>query len=116
MYGALTPEDFSDGSRTAGLASAIEQDRAVEDVMLCNAFERVAYTIFPGLAGFRDWMIEAGARSVHVSGAGPALFALASGEPEARAMRARMNRARRGERVYIVRTIPASEATLAWRT
>jgi 4-diphosphocytidyl-2-C-methyl-D-erythritol kinase len=116
MYKWLAPEDFSDGSRTGALASAIEQGEAVEDGMLCNTFERAAYSIFSGLAGFRDWMIEAGARSVHLSGAGPALFALASGEPEARAIRARMNRARRGERVYVVRTIPASESTLAWRT
>jgi 4-diphosphocytidyl-2-C-methyl-D-erythritol kinase len=116
MYGALTPGDFWDGSRTAALAARIESGEPIEDSMLCNAFERAAYEKFDGLAGFRDWMLEAGARSVHLSGAGPALFALASGEPEARAIRGRMNRARRGERVYVVRTIPASEATLLWTT
>lgn len=116
MYAALTTEDFSDGARTAALAAAIGRGEAVEDGMLCNAFERAAYEMFAGLGGFRDWMLEAGARSVHLSGAGPALFALASGEPEARAIRARMNRARRGEKVYMVRTIPASEATLVWTT
>lgn len=116
MYGALTAEDFSDGARTSALAARIESGEPIEDSMLCNAFERVAYEKFDGLAEFRDWMLEAGARSVHLSGAGPALFALANGEPEARAIRGRMNRARRGERVYVVRTIPAAEAALAWTT
>jgi 4-diphosphocytidyl-2-C-methyl-D-erythritol kinase len=116
MYGALTAEDFSDGSRTASLAARIERGEPIEDAMMCNTFERVAYEMFPGLGGFRDWMLEAGARSVHLSGAGPALFALANGEPEARAIRGRMNRARRGELVYVVRTIPAAEATLVWTT
>lgn len=114
MYGALTAADYSDGSRTAVLAEAIRRGEPIQDEMLCNVFERAAYAMFEGLGGFRDWMLEAGAKAVHVSGAGPALFALASGEPEARAIRARMNRARRGERVYVVRTVTAAEATLAW--
>ena len=114
MYGWLQPGDFSDGSRTAALVEQVKADGVIEDGMLYNAFERAAYERFDGLAGFRDWMLEAGARSVHLSGAGPALFALATGEAEARAIRGRMNRARRGERVYVVRTVPASEATLVW--
>jgi 4-diphosphocytidyl-2-C-methyl-D-erythritol kinase len=114
MYSALQPGDFSDGSRTAALVEHIKAGGVIEDGMLYNVFERAAYEMFDGLGGFRDWMLEAGARSVHLSGAGPALFAVASGEPEARAIRARMNRARRGERVYVVRTVPASEATLVW--
>lgn len=116
MYAALDQADFSDGSRTAALAESIRASEPVEAGMLCNAFERAAYERFVGLSGFRDWMLQAGARSVHLSGAGPALFALASGEAEARAIRGRMNRARRGERVYVVRTVPASEATLVWTT
>jgi 4-diphosphocytidyl-2-C-methyl-D-erythritol kinase len=115
MYAALRPEDFTDGARTVALAATIGRGQPVAEALLGNAFERAAYELFPGLGGFRDWMLEAGARSVHLSGAGPALFAPASGEPEARAIRGRMNRARRGERVYVVRTIGASEATLVWR-
>lgn len=112
MYSILTPAEYSDGSRTAALGASLGSGEAVEDSLLGNVFERVAYETFAGLGNLRDWMLEAGARSVHVSGAGPALFAVASGEPEARAIRARMNRARRGERVYVVRTIGAAEATL----
>ncbi len=116
MYGALSPGDFSDGTWTQAIVEAVREGRPIEDGMLCNVFERAAYEMFPGLDGFRDWMLEAGARSVQLSGAGPGLFALASGEPEARAIRGRMNRARRGERVYVVRTVSAAEATLVWES
>jgi 4-diphosphocytidyl-2-C-methyl-D-erythritol kinase len=116
MYESLGAADLTDGSRTEAMAGAIRGGEPVSAGVLYNAFERAAYEMFEGLAGFRDWMLEAGARSVHLSGAGPALYTLASGEAEARAIRGRMNRARRGERVYVVRTVPASEATLAWAT
>jgi 4-diphosphocytidyl-2-C-methyl-D-erythritol kinase len=114
MYAALIPDDFTDGARTQALADHLLAGGAVEDAFICNAFERAAYEAFPGLAGYREWILEAGVRSVHLAGAGPALFALASGEPEARAVRARMNRARRGERVHVLRTVTSAEATLMW--
>jgi homoserine kinase len=70
--------------------------------------------MFEGLAQYRDFLLEAGAAAVHVAGAGPALFAVANGEPEALAIRKRMNRSRHGERVHVVRTVTAAEATLTW--
>jgi 4-diphosphocytidyl-2-C-methyl-D-erythritol kinase len=116
MYEALTPDDFTDGSRTKTLADHVSAGGRVEDKHLYNAFDRAAYEVFEGLAVFRDWLLEAGAPSVHVCGAGPSLFALASGEPEALAIRARLNRARHGERVHVVRTVTAAESTLTWTT
>jgi 4-diphosphocytidyl-2-C-methyl-D-erythritol kinase len=116
MYEALTPGDFTDGSRTKALADHISGGGRIEGERLYNAFDRAAYEVFEGLAVFRDWLLEAGAPSVHVCGAGPSLFALASGEPEALAIRARLNRARRGERVHVVRTVTAAESTLTWTT
>jgi 4-diphosphocytidyl-2-C-methyl-D-erythritol kinase len=114
MYSTLRAEDFTDGSRTAALVERLATEDGIEDGSLCNAFERAAYEHFPGLGKFRDWLIEAGAGSVHLCGAGPALFALASGEPEARAIRGRLNRQRHGERVHVVRTVGPTEATLVW--
>ena len=114
MYEALTAADFTDGSRTNALADHITGGGCVEDAHLYNAFDRAALEVFEGLVVFRDWLLEAGAASVHVCGAGPAIFALASGEPEALAIRARLNRARRGERVHVVRTVTAAEAVLTW--
>ncbi len=114
MYSALGADDFTDGSRTAALVERLAAGSGIEDEMLYDAFERAAYEQFLGLGKFRDWLIEAGARSVHLCGSGPALFALASGEPEARAIRGRLNRQRHGERVHVVRTVGRAEATLVW--
>jgi 4-diphosphocytidyl-2-C-methyl-D-erythritol kinase len=114
MYEALTPADFTDGSRTKALADHISGGGCVGAAHLYNVFDRAAFEAFEGLVVFRDWLLEAGAPSVHVCGAGPALFALANGEPEALAIRARLKRARRGERVHVVRTVTAAEATLTW--
>ena len=114
MYGELQPRDFTDGSRTTALVEHINAGGHVEPGQLYNAFDRAAYEVFEGLSQYRDFLLEAGASSVHVAGAGPTLFALASGEPEALAIRQRMNRARHGERVHVVRTVTAAEATLTW--
>lgn len=116
LYAALRREDFSDGAKASALAAAVRSGEDIEDDMLFNAFDRVAFKVFDGLATYKDWLLQAGARSVHLSGSGPALFALASGEAEARAIRARMNRARRGERVHVVRTVGAAESMLTWES
>ncbi|MEO8456894.1 MAG: 4-(cytidine 5'-diphospho)-2-C-methyl-D-erythritol kinase [Chloroflexota bacterium] len=114
MYSALAPEDFTDGSKTAALAEHLSSGGHILPEHLYNAFDRAAFEVFEGLMQYRDFLLEAGAPSVHVAGAGPTLFALASGEPEALAIRQRMNRARHGERVHVVRTVTAAEATLTW--
>jgi 4-diphosphocytidyl-2-C-methyl-D-erythritol kinase len=114
MYSALTPADFSDGARTEALLAHLRSGRPLMSAPLCNAFERAAYDAFFGLAFFRDALLQAGASSVHVSGSGPALFAVASGEEEARAVRARVARVRRGEKVHVVRTLTAAESTAVW--
>lgn len=116
MYAALEAADFSDGSQTVALADHIRAGQPIEARHLRNVFERASFEVFDGLAKYREWMHAAGATSVHLAGAGPSLFALTSGEPEARAIRARMNRPKMGEKVLVVRTIPAAEATLTWES
>ncbi len=114
MYAALKPGDFTTGSHADDFAARIASGRSVADAPLFNAFERAAYESFEGLASFRDSLVQAGAASVHVCGAGPALFSVASGEAEARAIRSRVARVRRGEKVHVVRTLTAMESTAVW--
>ena len=114
MYRALEERDYTDGAATEAINSQLDTGSAPTGNLLFNVFERVATDVFDGLDKYRDWMIDAGADQPHLSGAGPALFALTSGESEARAIRARMNRPKMGERVYVVRTISAAESTLTW--
>jgi 4-diphosphocytidyl-2-C-methyl-D-erythritol kinase len=85
MYAALEETDFSDGQATANLAAGLEAGRPLlPDANLQNAFSRVAKRCFAGL----DWLWgaaeEACGRRFHLSGAGPALFALAADHNDAR--------------------------------
>jgi 4-diphosphocytidyl-2-C-methyl-D-erythritol kinase len=114
MYAALRPGDFTEGSHADAFLSSLAPGRSVADGPLFNAFERAAYEVFGGLALFRDSLAQAGAGSVHLCGAGPSLFCVASGESEARAIRSRVARVRRGEKVHVVRTLTAAESTAVW--
>lgn len=108
MYAALTQADFSDGSRTEALVGRIRGGGPVDDSGLYNVFERVAYEVFAGLAAYRDALLTAGARRVHLAGSGPALFALGADEDAARSVQARLRLP--GGQAFVVRTLTAAEA------
>jgi len=55
----------------------------IEDSLLFNVFERVAYEKFKGLGKYRDRFIEAGADSVHLAGSGPTLFTMVKDQAKA---------------------------------
>lgn len=85
MYAALSPADFTDGSRSEAAADALRRGEALGDADLYNAFDRVAYERFPGLDAYREaLLLAAGAHRAHLAGSGPALFALTADETEAR--------------------------------
>ncbi len=108
MYAALTPGDFGDGSRTEALVGRIRGGGSVDDSGLHNVFERVADEVFAGLDGYRDALLTAGARRVHLAGSGPALFAVGANEDAARSFHARLRPA--GGQAFVVRTLTAAEA------
>jgi 4-diphosphocytidyl-2-C-methyl-D-erythritol kinase len=108
MYEALTPADFTDGSRTGALVERIRNGEGVRENDLFNAFERAAYEVFEGLEGYREALLAAGARRVHLAGAGPALFALAEGEAPANAIRDKVSSP--DGRLFVVRTLGAAES------
>jgi 4-diphosphocytidyl-2-C-methyl-D-erythritol kinase len=108
MYGALRPEDFSDGVCTAALAQRLRKGEAVREESLCNAFERAAYETFEGLTGYRDRLLGAGAKGVHLAGAGPAIFSVHDSRAEAEAVVGRLDA--RQARVFVARTLGAAEA------
>ncbi len=116
MYAALTPADFSDGSRADAIVRRIREGGAVDDGSLYNVFERVAYEVFEGLDAYRDALLTAGVRRVHLAGSGPALFALGADEDEARSVHARLRLpggqapGRAPAWAFVVRTLAATEA------
>ncbi|MDO8611560.1 MAG: 4-(cytidine 5'-diphospho)-2-C-methyl-D-erythritol kinase [Dehalococcoidia bacterium] len=111
MYAALTPADFTDGSRAEAFLDVLGDDAPPDDADLCNAFERAAYEMFAGLAGYREAMLEAGASAVHLAGSGPALFALGPSEEAAREVLVRLRPS--GGETLVVATLSAAQVLLA---
>jgi 4-diphosphocytidyl-2-C-methyl-D-erythritol kinase len=108
MYAALTPGDFSDGARTEALRRRLNRGLPIADAELYNAFERAAFEVFQGLDAYRDALLAAGARRVHLAGSGPALFALGPDEDGARAIYDRLRSP--GGQALVVRTLTAADA------
>lgn len=111
LYRRLQPADWSSGGQTEQLTTALREGRAMPDVPAVNSFARVAEEVFPMLPTARTAMIEAGARSVHLSGAGPSLFSPFRSEPEALSVAGRL----RGEGLsaLVLRTLTREEAGVA---
>jgi len=90
LFAALEPGDCSDGRRTDTAARLLARTGRVDGLDLVNAFERAARSVFPGLGETWQAVEERVGRPFHLSGAGPALFAFAADEAEARALAARL--------------------------
>jgi 4-diphosphocytidyl-2-C-methyl-D-erythritol kinase len=109
MYEAIGEVDYSDGGKTDSLAEKLRKDGIVHDQDICNAFERVAVTVFEGLEQYRDALLSAGSKGVYLAGAGPALFAVADSEASARELAERVQAPE--AKVFVARTLAAAEAT-----
>lgn len=102
MYRALGPGDFSDGSRTHRIVGSLGAKTLTSDDC-CNAFERAAREIFPGLNGVWDRVAEVTEHPPRLSGAGPAMYCMPSSESERIRVSERLQGI--GASAYLVRTI-----------
>jgi 4-diphosphocytidyl-2-C-methyl-D-erythritol kinase len=99
LFRALEPADFSDGAATADLAGRLRSAARLTDADLLNAFEAPARRTFVGLDAFWRSAEAFSGRPLHLSGAGPALFALAQDEADATTLAGML--APLGERVFV---------------
>ena len=90
LYSMLSHQHHTDGGRTGRLVDALKAGRFSED-LLYNVFEQVAPSAFLCLSQVQGVFLEAlppiptsttGARRVHLSGTGPALYAFVSSKEE----------------------------------
>ena len=102
MYRALRPDDFSDGARTRAVSGDLA-GQALTSADCCNAFERAAREIFPGLADVWDKVAEVTQHPPRLSGAGPAMYVMPSSESER--IRVAESLQGSGAAAYLVRTI-----------
>ena len=108
MYSLLTSADYTDGSMAGRLADTIHEGRPVADEHLFNVFDAPAFRTFPEMERLRRALLAAGARSVHLAGSGPALFALIDNATQ----RERLTRAaaEAGAKAFAVASVPAADA------
>lgn len=81
-YRALTSMDYTDGRKTARLASSLRSGAALHNDSPFNVFDCVAMRLFPGIGGAWTILESVSGTPVHLSGAGPTLYCLADGPAE----------------------------------
>lgn len=107
LYAMMGREHYTDGSSTRSLVEALGNGQVSEE-HLFNAFEPVADRAFEGLRQARDKLLESGVAKAHLSGTGPAIFALVSSKEEGERICASLKKTGLG--AYCIRTIqPVSD-------
>jgi len=108
MYAALSPDEFSEGYVTIGLADAVEAGRAIVRDELNNVFERVTRRLQPDTQLAMDALRAQGVEP-HLCGSGPSFFVLLDDAvPDRETVEARVEALGFASRV--VRTLPREAA------
>lgn len=76
LYDSLNNSYYTDGQRSALLAQRLNKREAFSPALLFNVFERVAYSVYPGLFDFTEKFLEQRAPHVHLAGSGPTIFCM----------------------------------------
>lgn len=101
VYGRVTPEMYTDGTRARGALAALRSRRPARvAASLYNGLEAAAGQ--PEIARMKAALLAAGALGVALSGSGPTVFGVARSFDHARQIRARV--ARRSWDCWAVRT------------
>lgn len=100
MYRNLTEANYTKGEFTQSLASRIKAGGEIEQSLLYNVFDEVAYGIYPQLSLFRKLLAEeAGTDKVHLAGSGPCIYVIL--KDEARAKHTRLSLMKKKYTVYL---------------
>ncbi len=75
LFGRLDSTSYTRGALTRKLEARIRAGGDVPPQLLFNAFDCVAFDAFPGLEAYWKTLESLGARELHLSGAGPSIYA-----------------------------------------
>ncbi len=111
LYARLRPEDFSDGARIADQVARLQSGLSLDFALCENAFVRPLYEVAPWLADLPGLMVDAGAGSVAISGAGSAHYSPFATMTEAESTAERL-RDRLGDRarIFVAGAVPPRRA------
>jgi 4-diphosphocytidyl-2-C-methyl-D-erythritol kinase len=110
LYASLLATDFTSGELTRRAAEHLQRGEPLELSDLVNGFERAARSVFPGLSETWQNAERLCQRRFFLSGAGPALFALAASRADAREQVSAL--APVGAAVFAVRTVKHARASI----
>ena len=99
LYSKLNNRYFTEGQFVRAALPSLMRGKTIEPSLMFNAFEKLAFDVFPKLNEYKEEFEEAGATSVHLAGSGPALFASAYKEEEANQLCLRLQK--RGLECYV---------------
>jgi 4-diphosphocytidyl-2-C-methyl-D-erythritol kinase len=106
MFGHLTPEHYTDGEVSLRLRRCLQDGKRPSGKLLFNAFEGVAFGLFPTLEGCRQAMLDAGASWVRLTGSGPALYTFGDSRRKALALAEKLRAS--GYGAYVAATVGPS--------
>lgn len=103
LYQSLSPSHYSQGQFTLQAVEQIHSQGKAEPSLFCNAFEKVAFKLFPGLEVYWQRFMDCGAPWVRLAGSGPALFTLLKEKSKAETIYHRLKES--DARTYLVKTL-----------
>ncbi len=107
VYGRVTPEMYTDGTRARALLGALRSRRPARvAAALYNGLEPAAAPLHPEIGRMKAALLAAGVLGVALSGSGPTVFGVARSFEHARQVRARL--ARGSWECWAVRTTRSS--------
>jgi 4-diphosphocytidyl-2-C-methyl-D-erythritol kinase len=83
-YQSLNSSHFSDGKNTNKFIDCLVSQVVLGSTLLVNTFEKVAFSLHPGLETVERQLQDSGVTGIHLAGSGPTLFVLYSDQQEAR--------------------------------
>lgn len=104
-YRSLPPSAFTRGERCQELVGRLKRGEGLELGLLFNAFDSIAFQLFPGLRNYAEEFRRLGAGLVLLAGSGPALFAPFPDRERAALLGRRAKEA--GMESYVVEAEPA---------
>ena len=105
MYRSLHPEMFTRGQFVRAAAFSLDRNGSIPEDLIFNVFEKVAFTVFPGLADERTVLEDITGRRAHLAGSGPCLYVFLPSEKAAQRTATRLEAS--GRHAYAVRTCDA---------
>jgi len=104
MYSNLRVADFTEGQFVEKAVASLRQGKAIDNSLMFNVFEKVAFDLFPELDKYRKTLKEAGALGVYLAGSGPCLFTFFSAKEEAGELFSHLRK--RGLECYLTFSFP----------